>query len=85
MVLHLGGDPTRPQSLLIDQAARLQIAVDLAWSGVMEDGLKGDSPAFSNFMRATKGLRDVLSLLGLERKAKNISLEFYLEERGGLA
>src|SRR5919106_6736491 len=34
MVAHLGGDATLPQSLLIQQAARLQLATDLAWSGV---------------------------------------------------
>jgi hypothetical protein len=85
MVAHLGGDATLPQSLLIQQAARLQLATDLAWSGVLEDDLKVDSPAFNNYMRASRGLRDTLVLLGLERKAKDISLESYLEEKGGLA
>jgi hypothetical protein len=84
---HVGGDPTPPQEKLIDQAARLAVLSDVAWSELARIGrlIKGDAlhPAFEAFLKATREQRDVLRLLGLDRRKKDVpSLHDYLRQKG---
>lgn len=81
LVSHMGGDPSYAQQLLIDQCARLRIAADVAWGGAMKAGLDTDSPAFQNFLRASRNQREILHLLGLERQSRPVSLNDYIESR----
>ena len=81
LVAHLGGEPTAAQMLLIDHAARLKIALDIAWGAAMNGGLDKESPSFDHFIKALRNQRETLNLLGLERKSKSLSLAAYIEEK----
>jgi len=72
---HLGGEPSVPQVALIDQAAKLRLLAQIAWGELMQSGAfrRGESrPAFDAFRRAAADEREVLRLLGLERRAGEI-------------
>jgi hypothetical protein len=84
--VHVGGDPTMPQEKLIDQCARLGVLNNIAWGELMRAGMlvQGDKlvPAFEAYIKAARELRDVLRLLGIERRTKPVpSLSEYLEGR----
>lgn len=73
LTAHVGGDPSEAQRVLIDQCARLHLLVQFAWAEVLRAGAfeKGEPrPAFDAFRRAAADEREVLRLLGLERKHK---------------
>ncbi|MBU1222305.1 MAG: hypothetical protein KKA22_04000 [Gammaproteobacteria bacterium] len=81
---HLGGDLTPPQSRLVDQAARLALLTELTWAEIDKHGVFKDGdvrPAVDSFLRTAQQERDVLRLLGIERRQKAIpSLDEYLKE-----
>jgi hypothetical protein len=86
LTAHLGGDPTAPQRILLDQAARLSLLCSLASAELARLGAFERSgelrPAFDGYRKAAADLRDVLKMLGLERKEKAVpTLEQYLSER----
>jgi len=85
LISHLGGEVTTPQGILIDQAARLQLLANTAWShchrhrSFREDG--SPVPAFDAYIRTLRELRSVLQALGLERREKEIKeLADYIAE-----
>ena len=80
---HLGGpeEITEPQRQLIDQAARLAIISGLAWDQLERGAFrKGESvPALQTYKSVIADIRSILSMLGLERRAKAIpNLHDYL-------
>jgi hypothetical protein len=81
---HLSGELSIPQAKLCDQATRLGILSDLCWAeltkpeGVFQDGVP--PPAFDAFLRAAKAQRDVLQMLGIQRRAKKVTLSDYLHD-----
>lgn len=81
---HLGGDVTVPQSKLVDQAVRLGLLADLSWADVMQapEGLVKDgtvNPSVDIFFKTSKHQRDVLGMLGLQRRAKDVTLQDVLD------
>ena len=80
--LHVGDNLTAPQARLVDQAARLALLGAVAWNELargpfMKDG--GAVPAMDVYMRATQQEREVLRVLGLERRLKDMpDLKTYL-------
>lgn len=88
LVQHMGGDTaiSVPQRLLVDQAAKLQLLVGLAWHELnrvppfRKDG--SIAPAFDALIRAQRELRSLLETLGLKRHTKELSLSDYLAGRG---
>lgn len=80
---HIGGDPSVAQAALIDQAARLRLLSQIAWAEIERRGaFKGGQvqPAVDAYRRAIADEREVLRLLGLERRVKPVgSLEDYLK------
>lgn len=86
MQAHLGGDLSFPEEKLIDQAARFSLLVDIAWRELLDGGVfkkNGElSTAFEAFFKATRNQREVLNLLGLKRREKEIEdLASYLAEQ----
>ena len=87
LVQHLGGEAavTVPQRLLVDQAARLQLLVELAWAELRrKDAFSPDgavAPAYEALIRSQRELRAVLEVLGLKRYEQSIpALADYIEE-----
>ncbi len=88
LVQHLGGETevSAPQRLLVDQAARLQVLVALAWHELnrvppfRKDG--SVAPAFDALIRSQRELRPLLETLGLKRHTKELTLGDYLSGRG---
>lgn len=80
---HIGGDPSLPQEALIDQAARLALLEQFTWNQVMSAGVfdkKGAlAPAYDAFIKAAREQRQVLVLLGIERKTKQLTLSDVLD------
>jgi hypothetical protein len=77
LAAHVGGDPNTVEIELIDQAARLALLVDIAWGETVRTGVVSDgqlSPAFAAFLAAARDQRAVLTLIGLERRIKDVSL-----------
>lgn len=83
---HLGGDLTPPQSRLVDQAARLALLNELIWGEIDKQGVFKDGdvrPAVDAYLKATQQERDVLRLLGIERREKLLpTLSEYLAGKG---
>ena len=79
LAAHVGGDPTAAQLRLIDQAARLHLLGQMAWAELLRAGAlvkKGRlAPAFEAYVKAARDERATLQLLGLERKARNVTLQ----------
>lgn len=82
LVQHVGGDPSIAQRSLIDQAARLRLLTQLAWTELQRVGVFRDGEpraAFDAYRRAAADEREVLRLLGLERRAQPVpTLDDYL-------
>ena len=83
---HLGGAPSTPERLLIDQAARIHLLVQFAWAELLRAGAfhEGEPrPAFDAFRRAAADQREVLRLLGIERRTKPVpALHEYIRTKG---
>jgi hypothetical protein len=81
---HVGSDVTPPQVALIDQAARLRLLTQIAWSELQHSGAfrKGEiAPAFDAYRRAAADERAVLAILGVQRRPQPVpSLDEYLEQ-----
>lgn len=82
---HVGGEPTRPQAELIDQAARLALLAKIAWAelfrgGVFVNGTGQPAPALETWLKAARDQRAVLQLLGLERRSRDVTLSEYLQQ-----
>lgn len=80
---HLGGDVTVAQARLVDQAVRLRLLSELAWSELLRGGAfteAGDPrPALDAFRRLAGDERSLLALLGVERREQPVaSLDQYL-------
>jgi hypothetical protein len=82
---HLGNELTPPQVRLVDMATRLGLLSDLAWGELMREGdlIKDGAahPAIDVFLKSSKHQKEVLALLGLERKVRNVTLQDILEGR----
>lgn len=82
LTAHVGGDPTAPQAALIDQAARLRLLGRLAWEELVQGGaFRNGAPrlAFDAYRKAAADEREVLRLLGVERRQRPIqTIEEYL-------
>jgi hypothetical protein len=82
---HLNGDITAPVAKLIDQAVRLGILANLSWGEITEAGsLLQDGkpiPAIDIYLKVARQQREVLAMLGLQHRAKNISLQDVLQGR----
>jgi hypothetical protein len=84
---HIGGDPTLPLARLIEQGAMLHLLQAMAWAEVQTAGrlIRTDGtahPALDVLLRTMRERREVLKLLGLERRAKPIpSLQEYLAKK----
>ncbi len=82
---HLNGAVSAPVAKLCDQAVRLGLLADLSWGEVtqaetlLKDGVP--HPAIDVFLKASKNQRDVLTLLGLQRRARDVTLEDVLQGR----
>lgn len=79
----LGGNLTTAQTTLVDRTCRLSILAQLAWNELARVGVlnkRGDVvAAFDVFLRVVRDERDILRLLGLERRAKPVpDLQEYL-------
>lgn len=88
LAAHLGGHAALsvPQQALIDQAARLHLLGLFAWAELTRAGLfaKGlPRPAFDVYRRAAADEREVLRLLGLERRVAEKTLAEYLDAQDG--
>lgn len=85
LTAHIGGDPTPPQVVLIDHAARLHVLARLAWDELSRTGAFRDGqprPAFQAYRSAAADEREVLRTLGIERKAKEApDLSTYLASK----
>lgn len=79
MTQHLGGSLSYPESQLVDQCARLGLLATLSWSEVVRDEslIKDDkvNPAIDVFLRTSKQQRDLLALLGIKCRVRDITLE----------
>ena len=87
---HLGSAPTAVQARLIEQAARLALLEHIAWCELtkMDALTQGGTvhTAFEPFLRSARDRRAVLTMLGLERKVKDVpDLQQYLEAEYGNA
>lgn len=73
---HLGGPDvlTEPQRQLIDQAARLAIISGLAWDQLDRGAFRKREPvpALNTYKSVIADIRSILSMLGLERRAKDV-------------
>src|SRR2546425_3731378 len=87
LTAHLGGQEnvTGPQRVLIDHCARLHVLTRLAWDELSRSGAfrNGEPrPAYDAFRRAAADERSVLTMLGLERRAKDVpDLQDYLRSK----
>lgn len=87
LTAHVGGDPSLPQARLIEQGARLHLLEAMAWAEVQ--GARGliradgtAHPALDVLLRTMRERREVLKLLGLNRKAKDVpTLQEFLAQR----
>lgn len=74
---HVGDEPSLPQARLIEQGARLHLLEAMAWAEVQASGrlIRTDGtahPAIDVLLRTMRERREVLKLLGLKRKARDI-------------
>jgi hypothetical protein len=79
----LGGDLSTAERTLVEQVSRLHLIAQLAWNNVAREGLFGKSgharPAYDAFLRTVNNQREILKVLGLQRRAKPVlSLQEYL-------
>lgn len=77
------GDPTLPQTRLIDHAVRLRLLAEIAWGEIQRGGAfseHGDPrPAVNVYRKAAADERAVLALLGLERRVQPVpTLDQYI-------
>ena len=76
---HLGNDITPPVGSLINQAARFSLLADLSWGEVMraEELVQDGKPhaSIDIFLKASKSQREVLSMLGIQRRARDVTLQ----------
>jgi hypothetical protein len=84
--VHVGLDVlTRPLETLCHQAARLKVIGAIAWHRLETEGVfvGGEPhPALSAFREAARDEREVLRMLGLERREKPVpDLATYLREK----
>lgn len=77
---HLGEGEEDKWASLVRHSARLELLATLAWAEVVRHGCLEEAPgAFAAFLTAGRELREVLKLLGLERRAKPVpDLKTYL-------
>jgi hypothetical protein len=83
LLVHVGEDAlTHPRRELVDQGARFALLVRLAWAQVLRDGVIAEgrmTAAFEAFVKASREHREVLAILGLERRERPApSLDAYL-------
>jgi len=86
---HVGGDPSVPEARLLDQAARLGLLVDIAWSALIQartvlksSSKNGLHPAFEAFRKAATDERAVLQMLGIKRRAKDVpTVQEYIRQK----
>lgn len=88
LTLHLGGELSAPQKALVDQAARLRLMTQFAWAELGRTGpfkKTGELvAAYDAYRRAAADEREVLRLLGIERRVKELpSLQDYLKGKEG--
>lgn len=88
LAAHVGMEPTLPQQALIDQAARLSLLARIAWRELIDKGCFTQNgelrPAYDAFRNAIRDEREVLRLLGIERRQKTVpTLDEYLAEQQG--
>lgn len=82
---HIGGadNATLPQAQLCDDASRLYVLSEIAWTEIMQNGVFDDDgnvkQAVGAYTNMTREVRELLKLLGLERKEKDITLQDILE------
>lgn len=88
MKAHMGDDLTAPLERIADQAVRLSLLEDIAWaelsraSSIVNSKGDGLNPAFDAVLRAAREHRNVLEIIGLQRKAKQVpTLAEYLASR----
>ncbi len=87
LTTHLGGAEavSTPQRILIDHAARLHLLGRLAWDELSRTGAFKDGnprPAYDTYRRAAADERSVLTVLGIERKAKYVpDLHDYIKRK----
>lgn len=85
-IAHLGGDPSVPQQRLTNHAARFGIVADALWARLNANPQTFEPDALAGmldaFVRISREEREVLKLLGLERKARDIpTLQDYLRQK----
>jgi len=84
---HLGGpsELTVPQSTLVEHCARLYLLRRAAWDEVMRSGAYRDGvprPAVDSYRRVAGDEVEVLKLLGIERRVKQVpDLDSYLRSK----
>lgn len=87
LTAHVGGDPTLTLARLVEQGARLHLLEAMAWAEtqaapglIRADGTP--HPAIDVLLRTMRERREVLKLLGIERRQKPVpSLADYLSGR----
>jgi hypothetical protein len=83
LLAHVGNEAlTHPRRELVDQGARYALLVRIAWGEVLHAGIVSEgriTPAFETFLKASREHREVLGILGLERRERPVpNLEDYL-------
>lgn len=85
LTAHVGGEPTVAQRELIVQASWFRILRGIAFAELMEAVEAGQPisqhPALDAIYKAAHQQREALKLLGLDRKAKDISLKDVLNQK----
>jgi hypothetical protein len=79
LIAHLGGADavSIPQLALVNQAARLRLLVEIAWTELTKTGALRNGeprPALDVFRRLAADEREVLRTLGLKRVARELRL-----------
>jgi hypothetical protein len=88
LIEHMGGLDaiSAPQMALVTQAVQLGVLIRISWATLHREGnfrIDGTpAPALDVYLRETRALREVLSMLGLQRHEKElISLTEYLAQK----
>lgn len=82
---HIGPDAiTVPMEKLLDQAVRISLIEDMSWSELISANSimtkHGLHPAFDGLLKASRDHRELLKILGITRKVKELSLTDYLQQ-----
>jgi|GEM_PF-4965742 len=82
------GEPSYPQVILIEQGARLRLLESLFWGEINDTarlvGPDGVVPAVDAMRSIGRELRQTLSLLGLERVTRDVTLRDIVDGRAEL-